>query len=75
MKGGDVMGWWKTVRGAVIGDPAADYIEELAREGRTWVEPAGIPAEVRKRLDALYVEGIGRAASDEDLEALLLFCG
>lgn len=69
------MGWWKTVSGGVIGDPAADYVEQLAAMEVVFATPADVPALVRDRLDALYVEGIGRSATDDDLRALLAFCG
>ena len=69
------MGWWETVGGAVIGDPAANYLDEFASLGLTWSEPENVPGEIRERLDALYVEGIGRAPSYEDIRALLSFCG
>lgn len=69
------MGWWKTVDGAVIGDPAADYVEQLQAMGVVYVDPTDLPGEVRERLDALYVEGIGRPPTDDDLSALLGFCG
>ncbi|MBU0637276.1 MAG: hypothetical protein KKB50_00275 [Planctomycetes bacterium] len=69
------MGWWKTVSGGVIGDPAADYVEQLACMEVVFAAPADIPALVRDRLVALYVEGIGRPPTDDDLQALLAFCG
>ena len=47
------MGWWKTVNGGVIGDPAADYIEQLAGMELVFVEPADLPWKVRERLAAL----------------------
>ncbi len=71
------MGWWHCRDGnAVIGDPAADYLETLmdALGGRLpWEHPGELPGAVRERLDALYIEGIGRKPTDEDLEALLGF--
>ena len=69
------MGWWKTVNGGVIGDPAADYIEQLAGMELVFVEPADLPWKVRERLVALYLEGIGRPPTDDDLRSLLSFCG
>ena len=69
------MGWWETVSGAVIGDPPANYLDEFVSLGMTWADPENVPGEVRERLDALYMEGIGRASSDEDIRALLSFCG
>lgn len=68
------MGWWRTVNGAVIGDPAADYVETLALHGRHWIEPDRLPTEVREQIDALYVEGIGRTPTDEEVRTLLVFC-
>jgi hypothetical protein len=68
------MGWWRTVSGCVIGDAAADYVEQLASMGAVWVEPCDLPEEVRERLDALYVEGIGRGPSEDELRELLAFC-
>jgi hypothetical protein len=44
------MGWWQTVGGAVIGDPAADYVDDLIAQGKAYVEPAELPEDVRKRL-------------------------
>lgn len=68
------MGWWETVGGAVIGDPAADYVEQLQAMGIVLVEPDDLPWKVRERLVALYTEGIGRSPTDGDLRALLHFC-
>ncbi len=64
------MGWWRTDSG-VIGDPPLDYLETL---GLTWDSPREIPAEVRECLMALYVEGLGRTPTEDDLQALLDFC-
>ena len=68
------MGWWQTVSGAVIGDPAADYVDDLIAQDRAYVEPSGLPSDVRKRLVAIYVEGLGREPTDEDLRSVLAFC-
>ena len=64
------MGWWKTVGGGVIGDVAVDYLEEL--EG-PWIEPEDVPVEVRAEIASLYLEGIGRTPSEEDLRDLLAY--
>jgi len=69
------MGWWKTVEGAVIGDPVADYVEQLVAMDLKFVEPADLPWMVKQRLRALYLEGIGRVPTDDDLRAVLRFCG
>ncbi len=69
------MGWWQTRSGNVIGDPAADYVDQLVRSGLRCVDASELPCEVRKRLDRLYVEGIGRAPTDAELSDLLAFCG
>ena len=69
------MGWWKTRDGHVIGDPAADFIESFGNAASRWVEPSDLPEEVQARLDAMYVEGIGRKPTDKEIEALLGFCG
>ncbi len=68
------MGWWKTVGGAVIGDGPANVLDEYAERGAVWAEPAVIPTEVRKQIEALYLEDLGRLPTDEELEALLSFC-
>ena len=68
------MGWWQTVSGAVIGDPAADYVDDLIAKGQAYVEPSELPAEIRGQLAAIYVEGLGREPTDEDLRAVLAFC-
>ena len=68
------MGWWKTVSGAVIGDPAADYVDDLIAKGQAYVEPSELPAGIRRRLTAIYVEGLGREPTDDDLRAVLAFC-
>ena len=68
------MGWWETVGGAVIGDPAADYVEQLQAMGVVLVEPDDLPWKVRERLVALCTDGIGRPPTDGDLRALLHFC-
>jgi len=69
-RGGITMGWWRTNSG-VIGDPPADYLDAL---DRTWNSPKEIPAEVRERLTALYVEGLGRTPTEDDLQDLLDYC-
>ena len=68
------MGWWQTVSGAVIGDPAADYVDDLIAKGQAYVEPSELPAVIRERLAAIYVEGLGREPTEEDLRAVLAFC-
>lgn len=68
------MGWWKTAGGAVIGDPPANYMDELVSMGLMYVEPADLPATVRADLEALYVEGIGRVPTEDELTAVLAFC-
>ena len=68
------MGWWQTVSGAVIGDPAADYVDDLIAKGLAYVEPSELPSDVRKCLTAIYVEGLGREPTDDDLRAVLAFC-
>lgn len=62
------------MNGAVIGDPAANYVEASASAGRRWTDPDLLPPEVREQIDALYVEGIGRTPTDEEVRALLVFC-
>ena len=69
------MGWWQLRNGGVIGDPAADYVEQLVREGLRCVDPIDLPCEARKRLDAIYEAGIGRAPTEAELRDLLAFCG
>lgn len=68
------MGWWRTVNDRVIGDAAADYIETLAKMGQVFVDPSDFPPHVRKCLNALYREGIGREPTDAELLELLGFC-
>ena len=68
------MGWWQTRSGAVIGDPAADYVDDLIAKGLAYVEPSELPAEIRERLRAIYVEGLGREPTDDELRAVLTFC-
>jgi len=68
------VGWWQTVGGAVIGDPAADYVDDLIAQGRAYTEPSELPPDVRKRLSAIYVEGLGREPTDDELRAVLRFC-
>jgi len=68
------MGWWQTRSGAVIGDPAADYVDDLIAKGQAYVEPSELPAKIRERLKAIYVEGLGREPTEEDLPAVLAFC-
>lgn len=63
------MGWFRT-NGGVIGDPALDYLDAL---GRSYGSPSELPGEVRERLDALYVEGIGREPTERDLADLLAY--
>jgi len=68
------MGWWQTVGGAVIGDAAADYVDDLIAHGQAYVEPSELPSDVRKRLTVIYVEGLGREPTDDELRAVLRFC-
>jgi len=69
------MGWWKTVSGSISGDSAADYVTTFCKQGIAWTEASELPREIRERLDALYVEGIGRPATDVELAELLDFAG
>lgn len=68
------MGWWETVGGAVIGDPAANYVEALMEAGVRCTELSDLPPAAREELKELYLEGIGRAPTDEEIRALLAFC-
>ena len=68
------MGWWKTVSGAVIGDGPANVLEDYATRGAVWLDAAAIPVNVRLEIEAMYVEGLGRSPTNEELEALLCFC-
>lgn len=67
------MGWWKTTSGSIIGDPAADFVAAFCKRGSAWTEASELPREIRVRLDALYVEGIGRPAADAEIIELLGF--
>jgi hypothetical protein len=69
------VGWWKTVSGSIIGDSAADYVTTFCKQGIVWNQASELPREIRDRLDALYVEGIGRPARDAELTELLDFAG
>ena len=69
------MRWWKTVSGSIIGDSAADYVTTFCKHGMVWTEASELPHEIRDRLDALYMEGIGRPATDAELTELLDFAG
>ena len=69
------MVWWKTVSGSIIGDSAAGYVPTFCKQGIAWTEASELPREVRNRLDALYVEGMGRPATDAELTELLDFSG
>jgi hypothetical protein len=64
------MGWWETRSGAVIGDPPANLLDEL---GATWERPNEIPPDIRARIEALYVEDLGRKPTEDELAALLSF--
>ena len=68
------MGWWRQDAG-VVGDPVADYMDDLSTAigGIPWQTPADIPAGVRERITAFYVQGLGRKPADADLAALLAF--
>ncbi len=68
------MGWWKTRCGAVIGDPPANYLDQLSGMGLSWSCPEKLPDEVRERLVAFYVEGLGREPTELELESILAFC-
>jgi hypothetical protein len=68
------MGWWKTTRGTTIGDPPANYLDSLEAMGLTYKAIGDLPGEIRERLDALYLEGLGRRPTDEDLTDLIEFC-
>ena len=68
------MGWWQTAEGAIIGDPVAEYVEQLAEMGLVFSERDDLPGEIKDRLAGLYVEGVGRPPTDDDLRALFSFC-
>lgn len=69
------MGWWKTVSGAVIGDGPANVLDGYAERGAVWADATAIPADVRREIDAVDVEDLGRLPTKEELDALLSFCG
>lgn len=69
------MGWWQTRSGGVIGDPAADYVDQLVRAGLRCVDASDLPDDARRRLVEIYQVGIGRAPTDDELRDLLAFCG
>ena len=66
------MGWWKTVGGAVIGDPPANYVDGLIEQGIAYTHPSELPADVRAKISALYVSDLGREPTDAEIEAVLL---
>jgi hypothetical protein len=68
------MGWWKTVSGAVIGDGPANVLDEFAERGAVWPDPAAIPVNVRREIEGMYREDLGRLPTEEELQALLSFC-
>ena len=68
------MGWWKTVSGAVIGDPAANYVDKLIEQGRAYTHPSELPADVRAKIIALYVHDLAREPTEGEIEAVLHFC-
>lgn len=68
------VGWWKTVSGAVIGDGPANVLDEYTKRGAVWADATVLPSDVRKQVEALYVEDLGRLPTEEELEALLSFC-
>ena len=69
------MRWLKTVSGSIIGDSAAGYVTTFCKQGIVWTDASELPREIRERLDALYLEDIGRPATDAELTELLGFAG
>lgn len=69
------MGWWNTVSGSIIDDSAVDYVTAFCKQNIAWTVASELPREIRERLDALYVESIGRPATDAELAELLDFAG
>jgi hypothetical protein len=67
------MAWRETASGLVITEAAADYLHTLFARGMVWTEVSELPCEVRERLVALYMEGIGRPPTDTELTELLSF--
>ncbi len=68
------MGWYESVHGGVMGDPAADLIDEMAEatdERIKWDTPADIPSDVRAEITELYREGLGREPMVDDLKAVV----
>jgi len=50
-------------------------VTTFCKQGIVWNQASELPREIRDRLDALYVEGIGRPARDAELTELLDFAG
>ena len=70
------MGWWMCNNNGVIGDAPADYLEEVIEQrslSEPWRKASEIPADVRRHLDRIHVDGLGRRANDADIDALLSF--
>lgn len=73
-------GWWSTPSGCAIGKVVEEYVDSVFQElffqkGRVWVKRTdAIPGHILERLDELYLKGIGRKATTEELQELLTFC-
>lgn len=52
---------------------AANYVSDLCLQGMVLTDASDVPPKVRERLDALYMEAIGRPATETELSELLGF--
>ncbi len=68
------MGWWEVGEGFVIGDAAADFVEQLSEMGVVARDPSELSDLDRTCLEALYMDGLGRLPTDDGLRELLAFC-
>ena len=66
---------WRTASGSVFVQDAADFVSNSCLQGLFLTDASEVPRQVRERLDALYVEAIGRSATDTELTELLGFAG
>ena len=66
---------WRAASGSVFVRDAGDYVNALCVQGMVLTAASEVPRQVRERLDALYVEAIGRSATNAELTELLGFAG
>lgn len=71
VKGGEVMGWWRTGSGGVIGDSPADVLDGLSQPCNSVQE---IPVIAMQEIKNCYMEDWDRFPTEQELRELVEFC-